>query len=416
MLDLLQDYPVVLLKLTAEMAPYLVLGFLMAGVVHQLFPKTWIKRHLGRGGFMQSFKASVFGVPLPVCSCGIIPLAKELKKSGASNAGVAAFLASTPQTGVDSAIATGGLMSWGFAVVRVVVAFISGILTGGIIGLTEKTHPAELEEDAMPTQPKKPGFSMSKMLYYGLVELPSDIRNSLLLGLGIAALISLFLPQYQEMISANSLWLSYLAVLILAIPLYVCSTGSIPIALALLGSGFSPGSALVFLVAGPATNIVTLVTMTDIIGVKNTIIYLLCVIGIAVACAFMIDLSAMDITTSGIHHHSHTSGITLLQWSTTFLLVGGLLYPPVTTFFKKLKHNNRAEGSLNEYEIVVEGMGCKKCAAKVTGIVESLPNHHIKSIDLDSKKVRYLAAVEMAGPLGKALSQEGYRLTASEAK
>jgi uncharacterized membrane protein YraQ (UPF0718 family)/copper chaperone CopZ len=411
MIELLLDYPKVLLEITAEMAPYLVLGFLMAGVVHQFFPKTWIKRHLGKGGFVQSFKASLFGVPLPVCSCGIIPLAKELKKSGASNAGVSAFLASTPQTGVDSVIATGGLLGWAFAGIRVLVAFVSGVLTGAFIGFFDKKRqPIEASEPTAVPKNESKAFSIKKCLYYGVVELPSDIRNSLLLGLVIAALISLFLPQYQDLISSNSAWISYLAVLALAIPLYVCSTGSIPIALALIDSGFSMGAALVFLVAGPATNIVTLITMTDIIGTRNTILYLLCVIGIALLTAGWIDMASFDITASGAHHHEHDTGITLLQWLCTAILLGGMAYLPVVSVWKKLARSKVDSSTLKEFSIHVEGMGCKKCAAKVTTAIESIPSHQIVSIDLENKRVVYEAKTRETDSISDVLAKEGYQL------
>lgn len=402
--------------LTAEMAPYLLLGFLLAGITHAFFPKEWIKTHLGGNGFMQSFKASLFGVPLPVCSCGIIPLAKELKKTGASNAGVAAFLASTPQTGVDSIAATAGLMGWPFAIMRVVVAFFSGIFTGTLIGISEKRTGSHLNKmEPVKQSGIKPNRSIPKILHYSLIELPGDIRSSLTLGLLIAACISLFLPELSKFSNDGNIWISYMGVILLAVPLYVCSTGSIPIAIALITSGFSPGAALIFLIAGPATNIVTLVTMTEIIGWKNTGLYLFSVIGIAFFSAVLIDSSIVSMDIGAHMGHIHESGITWFQWICFSLLVFSIFYDfTFQTIRKVLKKRSSAHSTninWNHYQLKVKGMGCKKCAAKITGIIEGMKNHKSIEIDLAEGIVRFEAEKMDSEFISEKLSDEGYTVT-----
>lgn len=401
-----------LTSLTAEMAPYLLLGFLLAGITHRFFPKEWIKSHLSGNGFIQSLKASIFGVPLPVCSCGIIPLAKELKKNGASNPGVASFLASTPQTGVDSIAATAGLMGGPFALLRVIVAFISGIVTGTLIGLLEKSGLKKSSPSDIPVgQDTKPSGGIVGILKYSLIELPSDIRNSLTLGLLVAALISLFLPDFSAVSSDQSTWLTYLGVMALAIPLYVCSTGSIPIAIALIASGLTPGAALIFLVAGPATNIVTIVTMGDIIGWRNTMLYLFSVIGIAWLSAAIVDSSffTLELTEGLAHIHDH--GITLFQWICLTVLVISLFYQPSRLFLLRTWKNIKNKNSRmvwKHYELDVTGIGCKKCAAKVTGIIEGIENHKEVSVDVETGKVRYQAEKLSKSLLTEKLAAEGY--------
>ncbi len=406
-----------LVSLTAEMAPYLLLGFLLAGITHAFFPREWIKTHLNGSGLVQSIKASIFGVPLPVCSCGIIPLAKELKKSGASNPGVASFLASTPQTGVDSIAATAGLMGWPFALLRVVVAFVSGISIGTTIGAVEKSLGQSNAQ--LPTASKDPQKSRSiwSILHYSLIELPSDIRNSLTLGLLIAALISVILPDFTSVSVSQSNWLSYFGVMALAIPLYVCSTGSIPIAIALITSGLSPGAALIFLVAGPATNIVTIVTMGDIIGWRNTFIYLFGVIGVAWGSALIVDSSLISISLPGNIAHIHDHGITWLQWMCLAILVISISFQPLKLFWVRLSKSikyKHLDAQWKNFELDVQGIGCKKCAAKVTGIVESIDSHRSVKVDVESGKVCFESDELNESLLSEKLESEGYTLISAK--
>jgi len=413
-MDIFAKYIGLLVSLTAEMAPYLLLGFLLAGITHTVFPRDWIKTHLSGNGFMQSLKASLFGVPLPVCSCGIIPLAKELKKSGASNPGVASFLASTPQTGIDSIAATAGLMGWPFAIMRVIVAFVSGISTGTLIGIADKSLGKSKENSPSNSDAKPIKFSITGILKYSLIELPSDIRNSLTTGLLIAALISLILPDYTSITAQQSVWLTYLGVTTLAIPLYVCSTGSIPIAIALMQSGLTPGAALIFLIAGPATNIVTIITMGDIIGWRNSVLYLISVIGIAWISAAVVDSSWMTVELTGGLSHMHMHGITLFQWICFAVLVTSILYQPIRLSIFRLKKSLENRGKVLEwktYELDVKGIGCKKCAAKVTGIIEELELHRDVQVEVETGKVRFESNRLKKDLLTEKLGLAGYTVT-----
>ncbi|MDE5959958.1 MAG: permease, partial [Muribaculaceae bacterium] len=110
-----------------EMAPYLLLGFLFAGMLHAFLPASFYNRHLGRPGFWSVAKAAMFGVPLPLCSCGVIPTAMSMRRQGASRAATVSFLISTPQTGVDSILATGSLLGWPLALIRPIAAFATAL-------------------------------------------------------------------------------------------------------------------------------------------------------------------------------------------------------------------------------------------------------------------------------------------------
>ena len=275
----------------SEMAPYLLFGFLMAGLFSGFLKAEWIRKHLGGKGFTEVLKASALGVPLPLCSCSVIPVSASLRKQGASRGATTAFLISTPQTGVDSILVTLGVLGPVFAIFKALAALLSGILGGGLISFFRADEGAQ----SLPSQeacgcedsPKK---GLSGLLRYGFFTLPKDIGKSLVIGLVAAALISALIPDYFFARFIGNNFIGMLVMAVLGIPLYVCATASVPVAAALIMKGFSPGAGLVFLMAGPATNAATLSAMWKIMGRKTVYIYL-AVIGItAVGSGLLFDL------------------------------------------------------------------------------------------------------------------------------
>ncbi len=383
------------IRLSLEMAPYLVLGFLLAGIVHEYLSAKWIQKHLGGKSFNQVIKATVFGIPLPICSCGIIPLAKELRNSGASKGGTVSFLTSTPQTGVDSIIATSGMLGLPFAILRVTVAFVSGIVAGSLVNLFDKSPKNQTRANTAPTPAKAkkniPGKAKDALLY-GLIELPNEIRNSLLVGLSIAAVISAFMPEPNFGSAGVTQLLNYLIVILIAIPLYVCSTGSIPIAIALIMSGFSPGAACIFLIAGPATNIVTLTFMVSHMGYRTTLVYLTSVIGIGLLAAWWVDSTTLGQSLAPELVHHHEMGITPLQIVSLSILIVSLLIPPFQDVISKLMHKpNTPDDYQSEWDLQIEGMTCPNCAKHLEKALNNDPNYHTQEIKLESGEVRIQA-------------------------
>jgi uncharacterized membrane protein YraQ (UPF0718 family) len=274
---------------TAAMAPYLLFGFLMAGVLSVLISKDYVRRHLGGRGWLGSLKAALVGVPMPVCSCGVIPLAASLRKHGASRGATASFLASTPQTGVDSLMITYALLGWVFAVFRAAVAFLSGIICGTAVTLVsprEEESTAECEDECcQPDQ--KPMFR--RMLEYGFIALPRDIARAVVIGIVLSGIISGLIPADFFTDRLGNSPLTMLIMLCIGIPLYVCSSASVPIALAFIKAGISPGAALVFLITGPATNAATLTTLWQIIGRKQLGVFLVSLALCALAAGFLMN-------------------------------------------------------------------------------------------------------------------------------
>lgn len=274
---------------TVAMAPYLLFGFLMAGVLSVLISPDYVRRHLGGGGWVQSVKAALLGVPLPICSCGVIPLAASLRKQGASRSATASFLASTPQTGVDSLMITYALMGWVYALFRAAVAFISGILCGITVGAVSSKEENEPPEHTEECGPQKNGPIIQRMLSYGFISLPRDIARSMVLGIIISGLISGLIPESFFAERMGNSVVAMFVMLLIGIPLYVCSSGSVPIALAFIKAGISPGAALIFLITGPATNAATLTTLWKIIGKKQLIVFLFTLALCALAAGFIIN-------------------------------------------------------------------------------------------------------------------------------
>lgn len=290
-----------LVDLSNAMAPYILFGLLFAGILHELVPETLVTKHLGKENIASVVKSTLFGIPLPVCSCGVIPLATSIKKSGASRGATLSFLISTPITGVDSILATYGMFGWIFTIYRVVTSMVVAMMAGILTNLFDKENaqakpaftpsfattvnafsvaPAQKSEEEQSCcasgscSDSTSGFSMKKALKYAFVTLLGDIAKPLFWGLIIGALISVAIPQNLSDILVEYSWLSYLIVIAIAVPMYVCATASLPIAAALMLSGVSAGAAFVFLSAGPATNTVTMGVVKKMLGTRSLYIYL----------------------------------------------------------------------------------------------------------------------------------------------
>ena len=276
-----------------EMAPYLLLGFFIAGILSVFLSPDFVRRHLGRGRWTPVWKATLLGVPLPLCSCGVIPVAVSLHKQGASKGATAGFLISTPQTGVDSIAVTYSMLGPVFALLRPVAALLSGLIGGFVITATEEAAPGRSETEVscskccggnqagdqaggQATEPvSRPAWW--RVVHHAFVVLPKDLAGPVFVGILLAAVIKVFVGDgFFDRIFPNE-WLAMGAMLVVGLPMYVCATGSIPIAAAMMAKGLSPGAALVFLMAGPATNTTTLTTLWSFLGKRSCILYVITV-------------------------------------------------------------------------------------------------------------------------------------------
>ena len=297
-------------SLLIEISPFLLFGFLFSGILSVTLSVETVAKYLGGKGIKPVFFASLFGVPLPLCSCGVIPVTAYLRNHGASKRSASSFLISTPQTGIDSVMVTYSLLGPLMAIYRPFIAFISGLIGGFLINKFDNTSDA-LEKNSCDDHccvQYDSEAKIVKILHYGFVRLPLDIFKPLIVGLLLSALISIIIPD-NSFISIGSGILGMFIMLFVSLPMYICATASIPLAFIFLEKGFSLGAILVFLMAGPATNITTITVTLKILGKRSTTIYLSTIIVISLISGYFLDLILIRdyFKNSNIHLHEHTS-------------------------------------------------------------------------------------------------------------
>jgi len=365
------------LKLWLALAPYLLLGMFIAGVLHSFLGQRFIGRHLGDGGLKSVLKATLFGIPLPLCSCGVIPVAASLRKEGASKSSVLSFLVSTPTTGVDSILATYSLLGPLFAIFRPLAAFLTGITIGAFNWFFNPETEKKVNPHPHPRLPSP--FKVKEVFRYGFVELAEEIGKWLLVGVVAGGILIVVIPQELLTGYLSYPFLHFLVMLALAIPLYVCATGSIPIAAALIGKGFSPGAALVFLIAGPATNTVTLSFVYSRLGRRAFYIYLIFIVLVSLFIGWIFNLLWLslgeDVGLISPQVRALPQFLTLLAGTVLLLLI-------LKGFFKP-----RKETGAMRYQLYVPDMTCKHCKMTIENRLRQLPGIGQVLVDLDHKMV-----------------------------
>ncbi len=324
---------------TGQMSPYLLLGFAVAGVLRVVIPNKFIENHLGGKGLWPIIKASLFGVPLPLCSCGVIPVAMSLRKQGASRGAVVAFLLSTPQTGIDSIFVTFSLMGPVFTIFRPVAALLTGFFGGAAVDVFDKAKNETRENTQQNTETNN-GSILARIVRHGFIVLPRDIALAMLVGLIIAAGISVGVPDDFFADKIGSGVTAMLLMMLVGIPFYVCATASVPIAVAMIAKGLSPGAALVFLMTGPATNAAAFTTIWSVLGKRTAIIYMLTVVMCALGSGLILNIF-FNSATQYIATHSHKMGTSPLEHISAVVLLGVLGFG----IFEKYKRARKAAAS-----------------------------------------------------------------------
>lgn len=304
----------------AMMAPWLVIGFLAAGIIAVWIPKTWVNKVMGgSSGWKGIFRAVLIGVPLPICSCGVLPLAAGLRKHGAGKGPTAAFLISTPQTGIDSILATYALMGPVFAIARPVAAALTGLAGGAIVSAVggEDARTVAVEESGAASR------GLKAIWFQAYRRLLGSVVKPLAIGLVISALVTVFVPDnfFSDVFQGRD-WLAMPVLALIGFPMYVCSTASIPIAASLIFKGISPGAAFVFLMVGPAMNAMSITTVSSLIGKKATAAYIAVIMAGAILCGVIVNLipDAVPATLANIALKEHGPSL-LQQLSAAFLAV-----------------------------------------------------------------------------------------------
>lgn len=314
------------------LSPWLLLGMAVAGALHGLLPATFIHRQLsGRLGVL---KAVALGVPLPLCSCGVIPAGLGLKRDGASDGASVGFLIATPQTGVDSVLVSASFLGWPFALFKVVAALVTG-LVGGLV--TDATGAGDgSQEFGAEAAGSEPGSRGARDMLSHSLQILRTIWLWVAVGVVVSAAIEVMLPdQALARLFPESHALAMLATLVIALPLYVCATASVPIAAALVASGMPGGAALVFLMAGPATNMATMGAIFRGFGGRTLAVYLLTIIigsmGFGVAFDWLLTASAL----SSFHVHDHASWWTIAAATTVLALMAWFALEDIRRLFAR---------------------------------------------------------------------------------
>ncbi len=300
-------------ELFTQSAPWLLLGYGIAGLINVYMPASWLRKQLGQPSFNHSVKAAIIGAPLPLCSCGVIPTALGLRRRGASKNATASFMVATPETGVDSIAMTYALLGPLMAIARPIAAIFSAILAGEAVrALVKESQPNTVEEKTSCCS----GHAVSKesdlqrIFKFSFIKLLGDTVNWLLAGLLFAAVVKTFVPESFLSQWGNS-FLAMLVMIIISIPMYICATASTPVAAGMLLAGVSPGAILVFMLTGPATNIATLGALSKELGKKAMLAYLSGVILGAVASGMLLDMllsnDAFDFFVE-VQSHAHEEG------------------------------------------------------------------------------------------------------------
>lgn len=372
-----------IVEMFVEMSPYIILGLVFVGLLNLFVNKYFLIKHTGKKNFWSVFKAAIFGVPLPLCSCGVVPTAVYMSNNGSSKSSVISFLTSTPQTGIDSIIATYGMMGPVFAVYRPIAALAMGITSGLSISLFEKRKKSiniqskscddgcndDLEDDN-----ENLSFfeKIKNSARYAFVNFVDDISIQFIAGVIIAGLISFFLP--TELISEYGLEsgiAGMLLVTLFAVPMYVCATASIPIAVALMMKGFSPGVAFVFLATGPATNAASISILTKVLNKKITTIYILILVLLSVLFGYLLDFifNYFNITfeLKSMHNHDDLLFNENLKIGLSVLFLIMLLFSLKRKYLLKKIEKNDMEKEYN-----IKGMSCKHCVANVEKAIKNI--------------------------------------------
>ncbi|MEM7205807.1 MAG: SO_0444 family Cu/Zn efflux transporter [Planctomycetota bacterium] len=289
-------------RVLAQLAPYLLLGFLVAGLLHALVPGHVLGRWLGGHGAGPIVRGALAGIPLPLCSCGVIPVAVQLRRQGASRGAMTSFLVATPETGVDSIAASFAVLHPLMVVFRPLAALVTAIGAGFAVealtadpdrapstdaGGDGTDHACCHDDDALQQGPR----GLLGGMRYAFDDLFGEIAIYLIPAIVITAALTVWIDVPARVAEAlPSPTLQMLLMLVMSVPVYVCAAAATPVASALIAGGFAPGAALVFLLAGPATNLVTVAAVGRTLGTKAAVVYVTTVAIASFACGGLLQL------------------------------------------------------------------------------------------------------------------------------
>ena len=424
---MIQQFLLEILRLLGEMAPYLTLGFVLAGLLHAFVPKEAVVRHLGKESLGSAIKATMIGVPMPLCSCGVVPTGIGLLKRGASRAATVSFLISTPQTGLDSIAVTYGFFGWLFAIFRPTAAFLSGILGGIATMLLKQEHDTDSHwlkyhikgEDALEEEASGGirgfGKKLASGMRFAFIDLLGDIAFWLVIGLAVAAVISMAIPEDFFSDKLGRGWPQMLMMMTFGIPLYVCSTASVPIAAVLMTKGITAGAAFVFLVTGPATNAATMLIIGRVMGWRVLGVYLGSIILLALSFGFGLDWLTGTTGINIVPMIEHEHGLNpIITWGTAGLLTFFMMLHFMDKIERRFVRRKVVESAGATMDIKIDGMNCSHCQRTVTQAIMNVPGVTDADVSLDTGQAHIEGENVRVEDVTKAVEAVGYKVVSTE--
>lgn len=409
-----------LFVLSSEMAPYLLLGFLFAGILHIYFRPERVRKYMGGKNLKSVFYAALLGVPLPLCSCGVIPTGISFHRNGSSKGSAVSFLISTPQTGVDSILVTYSMIGLPFALIRPVVALITGIFGGWLTNFYDKEDPSiTIKKEQVKQEELSRKDKVVSMFRYAFVDFMQDISTYLLFGLLLAAFIAILIPEDFFSMYIGSPILEMAIVLVASVPLYICATASVPIAAVLLMKGLSPGAALVLLMAGPATNAATITVIGKSLGKRTLFTYLFSIIAGAFVFGYLINFlfpSSMLLSGLNINSHDHSnhlfpSWVSLLSVMILIILIINAYFSRYGIYrkiFPKRFINKNELMDIKSMDVMVKGMTCTHCKNTVENGLSDVKGVQSVHADISNMKVSIAGEDINISEVEKKVNELGY--------
>ncbi|MDE6100525.1 MAG: permease, partial [Paramuribaculum sp.] len=385
------------------------------GLLYAFVPSGFYRNHLSKPGAWSVIKAALIGVPLPLCSCGVLPTAVSLRRNGASRGASTSFLIATPQTGLDSIAATYSLLGLAFAIIRPLAALVTAFIGGMLVNQHDKAcgiNPdAEVDTIDAPSADSFLG-KIKDAMRYGFVDMVQNIGKWLIIGLVIAAAITVFVPDGFFTMFADYPILSMIAVVVIAIPMYVCSTGSIPIALSLMLKGLSPGAAFVLLMAGPAANFASIIIVSKSLGRRTAVIYLgTIIIGailIGIGIDYLMPRGWFPVPLTAQHTNCHLNvGLFTGFCSLTLILL------LINALIKRYSSNKTTKMEQSQTTVIVKGMTCGHCKAMVEKNLSKLSGVESVTVDLASGETMIKGNADMDS-IREVIEDLGFSLDSTE--
>lgn len=434
-----------LLNILNQMSPYILLGFFLAGLMHAFIKPSTMTRHLSGHGYKPVLKAALVGIPLPLCSCGVLPTAVAMHRQGASKGATTSFLIATPQTGVDSIAATYAILGLPFAVIRPIAALVGSFFGGlavdracrrddsAVLTATEHIEP----DTDRGTPPRSFGYKLAEAVRYGMIDMVGSVGKWLVIGLIVAAIITVAVPDSLFVSLAEYPILAMLLMVAVAVPMYVCATGSIPIALSLMLKGLSPGVAFVLLMAGPAANFASIMVLRKSLGHTATAVYVLSVVVTALTFGLLIDylLPASWFTptlsaTATANCHMHWALFpTFCSALLTVLLIAAFVRSRITR--RRFTScgcepascactdivtdtTNQSDNTYLTAVYKVNGMACRHCKSTVEKAIAAVDGVEEVNVDLSTGRVRVNGRKFDSKAIEKAVSNAGFDFVGEE--